>query len=505
MQSRLRSQCLIGLLLSSVLSSACGQEYLEGQVVLLGGGNKHSGTVHVFKDDRLWSVCDDAWSMNSAKVVCTSLGFSRALQSHTNSFFGTSQHDIGLDNVQCYGDETSIWQCRHDDLGRHNCNVNELAGVTCSQTIVSSRITTTSTTTTTKTILGVKDPYSNYPYNSLFEEVKRLKEELAALNKHQPQAYEVRLMEGRRDNEGRVEVMVEGEWGVVCGDNWGLLEAMVVCRQVGLNYSKSVVRSDFFGGANYTKMYAQIRCDGDETSLHECYHGMLGEDVICSRESKIAGVICTDKLPDLVPNATLIQQTVYIHDQPMFFLQCAMEEKCAAASAFDIKKSKHDWHIYVRRLLRFSSSIWNFGTADFRPELRKQDWEWHLCHMHYHSMQVFARYDLLDLHNNRVAEGHKASFCLEDVQCLKNESRKFACKGFGEQGISVGCADDYLHDIDCQWIDITDVKPGNYVLKIHINPNYKIAELDFSNNAVTCVFEYNGVEAHARNCRVGRG
>ena len=41
--------------------------------------------------------------------------------------------------------------------------------------------------------------------------------------------------------------------------------------------------------------------------------------------------------------------------------------------------------------------------------------------------------------------------------------------------------------------------------QIHINPNYRIAELDFNNNAVTCNFEYTGVEARASNCRVGRG
>ena len=49
-------------------------------------------------------------------------------------------------------------------------------------------------------------------------------------------------------------------------------------------------------------------------------------------------------------------------------------------------------------------------------------------------MEVFAQYDLLDKHGNKVAEGHKASFCLEDVQCMSGVEKKFLCKGFVDQG-----------------------------------------------------------------------
>lgn len=52
-------------------------------------------------------------------------------------------------------------------------------------------------------------------------------------------------------------------------------------------------------------------------------------------------------------------------------------------------------------------------------------------------MDIFAHYDILDLNGNRVAEGLKASFCLEDSACNAGVFPRYSCQNFGQQGIQI--------------------------------------------------------------------
>uniref|UniRef100_A0A8C4XCY8 Lysyl oxidase homolog n=1 Tax=Erpetoichthys calabaricus TaxID=27687 RepID=A0A8C4XCY8_ERPCA len=205
-------------------------------------------------------------------------------------------------------------------------------------------------------------------------------------------------------------------------------------------------------------------------------------------------------LPDLVPDPYYIQAATYIQRMQMYALRCAAEENCLARSAY--RPGVTD--IQFRVLLRFPQRVKNQGTADFLPVKPRHQWEWHSCHQHYHSMDAFSSYDLLEVSTGRkVAEGHKASFCLEDTTCDPGFRRRYACTAH-TQGLGPGCYDTYNANIDCQWIDITDVRPGNYILKVTVNPSFVVQELDFSNNIVRCDITYTGTYVSTRNCRISR-
>lgn len=52
----------------------------------------------------------------------------------------------------------------------------------------------------------------------------------------------------------------------------------------------------------------------------------------------------------------------------------------------------------------------------------------------------------------------------------------------GNQGISVGWADTYGIKLPGQWIDVTNVPDGDYILEVETNPEHSFQEKSYSNN-----------------------
>ncbi|XP_072221037.1 lysyl oxidase homolog 3B isoform X2 [Leuresthes tenuis] len=427
----------------------------SNNVRLKGGARLGEGRVEVLKDNEWGTVCDDRWNLQSASIVCRELGFGSAKEALTGGRMGQGMGPIYMNEVKCLGHEKSIWNCPFKNTTSEDCQHMEDAAVRC-----------------------------NVPYMGLENSI--------------------RITGGRTRYEGRVEVLSSDSngtqsWGLICGENWTTKEAMVACRQMGLGYANQGLQETWYwDSSNVTEMaMSGVKCVGNEMSLSQCQHH---KTVSCQKAAAkfAAGVICSETASDLVLNASLVQQTVYIEDRPLHMLYCAAEEDCLSKSA-----AKANWPYGHRRLLRFSSQIHNIGRADFKPKAGRHSWVWHACHGHYHSMDIFTHYDLLNANGTKVAEGHKASFCLEDTDCQEGVSKRYECANFGDQGITVGCWDLYRHDIDCQWIDITDVKPGNYIMQIVINPNYEVAESDFTNNGMKCNCKYDGHRIWFHNCHIG--
>ena len=137
----------------------------------------------------------------------------------------------------------------------------------------------------------------------------------------------------------------------------------------------------------------------------------------------------------------------------------------------------------TKRLMRFTTQSRNIGTADLvlGNPASNPSFEWGGCHGHYH-FRSFAQYRLLTPSGSLVRTGKKVGFCLMDITRINssaNPSPRYTCSN---QGIQAGWADIYSSNLSGQWIDVTGVPAGPYILEITMDPLNVIDELDETNN-----------------------
>lgn len=199
-------------------------------------------------------------------------------------------------------------------------------------------------------------------------------------------------------------------------------------------------------------------------------------------------------LPDLVQKAPYDLRIVTRGDRFLLAFASATENVGAGPLVIEGRRPG------ARRVMAARQVIRRSGGASVERRLgRLLVYHSATTHEHWHLLR-FARYVLRREGSSRVVRVRKAGFCLGDRyrsarvasaprrwthQCGRDRPGLARIR----EGISVGWGDDYVAGVHGQWVDVTSLRAGRYVLVHRANPRRFLRERAYGNNASSVLVE----------------
>ncbi|XP_072018294.1 scavenger receptor cysteine-rich domain-containing protein DMBT1-like [Amphiura filiformis] len=279
--------CVTTCLLISWFEAVASIGNVNGDVALVGGNNAWEGRVEVYYSSEWRTVCDYAWDVNDAEVVCRQLGYpttaSAIAYQGSVHVYGQGSGVKVIYDVDCNGLGLTFMSCSFSWY-EDTYNICQDAGVKCDD--ADECATGTNNCTAGATCINTDGSF------------------ICACQAGDAEygitCTDVALIGGHNAWEGRVGVYYNSEWATVCDDDWDVNDAVVVCRQLGYPTTASAIAylgSDHvYGQGKGAILVDDVACDGSESTLISCIYGSYEWDAryITGGYYEDAGVKCDD-------------------------------------------------------------------------------------------------------------------------------------------------------------------------------------------------------------------